>query len=154
MAQDDPRTALVEDGPFKGWMMSNLKGGYVNMIGPYYFKTDEDGRAYAAFQAEERHLNGGGSVHGGCLLSLADTALFIFALKHLEDSHVVTLGLESQFIAPALKGDIIIASGEVLRAGASIIFLRGQLHANERLLLHFTGTLKKIKPRQRQKPEA
>lgn len=145
-------TPKCTQGEFAGWVLSNLTSGFVNMIGPYYYQSDENGSTRVAFKAGAQHLNGGGSVHGGCLLTLADTAMFIFARSQLKDSHCVTLQLDSQFISRALEGDIIIASGEVVKAGASIIFLRGQLHARsngheDRLVLSFSGTLKRIKPR-------
>ena len=137
----------VEDGDFAGWVTSSSMTGFVNHAGPYHFRTLEDGRILMGFKANESHLNGGGSVHGGCLLTLADTAMFMIARPHIKDSHVVTLQLESQFISRALAGDIIIASGEVIKAAASVIFVKGQLTCEDRIILHYNGILKRIKPR-------
>jgi acyl-coenzyme A thioesterase 13 len=138
---------LIKDPDLEGWNQVPLHDGYVNLIGPYYVKTNDLGHTQTAFRAQARHLNGGGSVHGGCLLSLADTALYLIAYPRLEGSHVVTLQLDSQFISPGREGDIIIASGEVIRAGASVVFVKGQLQAQDRVILTFSGILKRIKPK-------
>ena len=47
-------------------------------IGPFCFRVD-DGRARCAFQPRREHLNGGGTIHGGALMSFADFSLFAIA---------------------------------------------------------------------------
>jgi len=136
-----------ENTVFKDWHLSPFKDGYVNMVGPYYFKNDELGQPMSGFKAEARHLNGGGSVHGGCLLSLADTALFVISMSSLKGDGAVTMQLDAKFLSPGRVGDVIIATGKVTRAGASVIFAEGELKSGERILLTFTGILKRIKAR-------
>ena len=99
-----------------------------------------------AFKAEKRHLNGGGSVHGGALLTMADTSLFVFALPHLAEGSAVTVQLDAQFLSPGREGDIIVATGEITRAGKSMIFGRGELSANGKVLMSFTGILARKTP--------
>ena len=67
--------------------------------------------------------------------------LFVFAIPHLGDGGAVTLQLDSQFLAPGREGDIIVASGEITRAGKTMIFGRGQITCGERILMTFSGVL-------------
>ncbi|EGF89702.1 uncharacterized domain 1 domain protein [Asticcacaulis biprosthecium C19] len=140
--------STVTEGPFAGWKRAEPGDTFNGLIGAYYYDTSDPTRVKVGFQAEKRHLNGGGSVHGGCLLTLADTSLFVFAIPHLGDGAAVTLQLDAQFQAPGREGDIIIATGEITRAGQTVIFGRGELRCGDKLLLSFTGILarKKIKP--------
>jgi hypothetical protein len=45
----------------------------------------------------------------------------------------------------AHEGDLIEATGEITRAGGSLIFLRGMLNCGERQLFTFSGTIKRVK---------
>lgn len=85
-------------------------------------------------------------MHGGCLLTLADTSLFIFALPLLKGAGVVTLQLDSQFVSRGRLGDAIYAEGGVVRAGASVIFVRGELKSEDRIILTYSGILKRTSP--------
>lgn len=140
MSADNPKP-VISEGEFAGWQRAEPGDTFNGLIGAYYYDTSDAANVKVAFKAEPRHLNGGGSVHGGCLLTLADTALFVFALPHLGDSGAVTLQLDSQFLSPGREGDIIVATGEITRAGKTMIFGRGQLTCGERILLTFSGVL-------------
>lgn len=126
---------------FAGWQRAEAGDTFNGLIGAYYYDLSDPASAKVAFRAEKRHLNGGGSVHGGCLLTLADTSLFIFAIPHLGDGGAVTLQLDSQFQSPGREGDIIIATGEITRAGKTTIFGRGQLKCGDRIIMSYSGIL-------------
>ena len=126
---------------FSGWQRAEPGDTFNGLIGAYYYDTSDPAKVKVGFKAEKCHLNGGGSVHGGCLLTLADTALFIFALPHLGEGAAVTLQLDAQFQSPGREGDIIVASGEITRAGGTVIFGRGDIYCEDRLLMSFTGIL-------------
>lgn len=136
----------VEDGDFAGWSRDEDRESFSGLVGPYHYKSDEDGHVKVAFKAEKHHLNSNGTVHGGCMLTLADTSLFIFSIPHLKGGGAVTLQLDAQFLSPGREGDIIVASGEITRVGASTIFGRGQLTVGDRIILTFSGVLKRTRP--------
>lgn len=140
---DQPKPLQVEDGDFKGWFLSPFHDDYVNHIGPFYYLPGADGTMQVALKVEQRHLNGGGIMHGGCLLSLADTALYVFALDNLQTSGGVTMQLDAQFLSPGNLGDIVIATGEITRAGQSTIFGRGQIKVGDRMVMTFSGVIKR-----------
>ena len=144
--QSIPRHRPVLEGEFAGW--SYWPGDYFEVhSGPFYFRPDSDGRIRCAFRVTRQHLNGGGTTHGGCLLTFADYSIFAIAEQDLAGARGVTVSLNSEFLGPALEGDLVEATGEVVKAGASLLFIRGVVTANGRPALSFSGVIKKIKPR-------
>ena len=134
-----------EDGEFAGWTKFRNEN-FEEAAGPFYWRRDEE-RVRCAFRAAKKHTNAGRRLHGGALMTLADMALFAVAWEDPEGARGVTVALESQFIDAGWPGELIEATGEVTRAGKSLIFARGQVTAGERLLLTFSGIIKKIRPR-------
>ena len=70
--------------------------------------------------------------------------LFAFASPVLQGPGV-TVSFSCEFLDAAHEGDLIEASGEITRAGGSLIFLRGTLLSGERKLFTFSGTIKRVK---------
>jgi acyl-coenzyme A thioesterase 13 len=143
-----PRVITVEEGEFKGWRRFDTRDTFDNLIGPFFFHKDADGRVRCAFRAERKHMNAGGRMHGGVLMTFADIALFMLAYEAMEGQRGVTVQLDSTFLDGARVGDLVEASGEVTRTGGSLIFVRGQIVCAERLLFTFSGVIKKMRPKE------
>ena len=79
-------------------------------------------------------------------MSFADYCLFAIASPILE-APGVTVSFSCEFLDAAREGELIEATGEVTRAGGSLIFLRGLLKSGERPLFTFSGTIKRVKRR-------
>ena len=97
----------------------------------------------AAFRAQRKHMNAGGVVHGGALMTFADFALFALAHNSENDGYGVTVAFTSEFLSGALEGELIEARGEVMGGGRSITFVRGVITGDGRPVLNFSGTIKK-----------
>ncbi len=139
-----PGGTVVEVGEFAGW--SYWEGDpYETRSGPFFTKREADGSFLSAFRAEDRHMNGGGFMHGGCLLTFADFALFSIATKELDGGHAVTMNLSGDFLDSAQNGQLIEARGEVTRAGGRTIYVRGIITADGKPVLSFTGIIAKIR---------
>jgi acyl-coenzyme A thioesterase PaaI-like protein len=139
----------LTEGPFAGWTTWSQGGDpFETIIGPFYFKTEADGRARCVFEPKPHHLNGGGSIHGGCLMSFADFSLFGIAHNILTGAHAVTLTFSSEFVGAGGLNGLVEARGEIVRDTRSVIFVRGIVTQAERPLLSFSGTLKKIARRE------
>jgi acyl-coenzyme A thioesterase PaaI-like protein len=135
---------LLTEGPFAGWSTWSAGGDpFETAIGPFCFKA-EGGRMRSAFQPRREHLNGGGAIHGGALMSFADFALFSIAHNALRDVRAVTLTCNCEFLSAGDLSAVVEAEGEVLRDTRSLIFVRGMVTQASRPLLAFSGTLKKI----------
>jgi len=80
----------------------------------------EPGRAVVAFQADRRHANPMGTVHGGVLCDVADAAMGIaYAATLDEDETFTTLELKINFLKPVRTGPLV-ATGRVVKGGRSI----------------------------------
>jgi len=135
------KTIEATDGEFKGWTYWPDEPFEAETAGPFYYRKDEIGHV-AAFRAERKHMNGGGVMHGGCLMTFADFALFAIAHDHMGDGYGLTVAFNSEFLDGPKIGELIEARGEVLRAGRSIVFVRGIVTAEGRPCLNFSGTIK------------
>ncbi|KJS38725.1 MAG: thioesterase [Hyphomonas sp. BRH_c22] len=136
----------VTEGEFKGWKTWPEEPFEHDTAGPFYMRTDDQGQV-AAFRAQRKHMNAGGVMHGGCLMTFADYALFAIAHHGMEGVYGLTVAFTSEFLDGALEGELIEARGEVLRQGRSLTFVRGLVTANGRPVLNFSGTIKLRKPK-------
>ena len=135
---------LVKEGEFAGWWRFSTRDTFDEIAGPFYFRRGEDGKARCAFRAQQKHMNAGGRMHGGALMTFADIALFMIAYETMEGQRGVTVQLDSTFLDGARVGDLVEASGEVTRAGRSLVFVRGQIATGDRLLFTFSGVIRKF----------
>src|SRR5512138_496249 len=80
----------VASGEWTGW--SCYPGGdpFEDHAGPFFFRVGKDGRPICAFRAERKHMNGGGFMHGGCVMTFADFALFVIGRDAIAGSATVT----------------------------------------------------------------
>ena len=137
----------ITEGEFASWQIYDTHGTFDTVVGPFYSKPDMDGRMRCAFRAEPKHMNFGDRMHGGCLMTFADIAMFQIAYQEMEGASGVTAQMDSAFIDAGYVGDLVEATGEVVRAGKSLIFVRGQIHAADRVLMTFSGVIRKFQLR-------
>ena len=141
----------VQGGEFDGWMSWLGVDAFEDQSGPFYFREEADGAVRCAFRAEAKHMNGGGFMHGGCMLTFADFCLF--ALSHPvrqragDHGPSVTISLNGEFAGAAKLGDLVEATGEVVHRGGSLIFVRGLVSTGGRAMLNFSGVIKNVKRR-------
>ncbi|QLC21702.1 PaaI family thioesterase [Parasphingopyxis sp. CP4] len=134
----------IIEGEWAGW--STWPGdSFEQSSGPFYERIGDDGRPVAAFRAEDRHMNGAGFMHGGCLMTFADSAIFTIAHEAMGDSHGVTLSLTGDFLDPVSEGQFLEARGEVVRAGGKTIFIQGLITADGKPALRFNAIIRKIR---------
>jgi uncharacterized protein (TIGR00369 family) len=143
-AQEPWRPIEITEGEWAGWRIWS-SDPYELLSGPFYCRHEDDGSTVCAFRAEAKQMNGGGAMHGGALMTFADYALFCIAHKELEGVGSVTASLNGEFIDAAREGEIIEARGEVVRAGGSLVFVRGLVSTGGRPLLNFSAIVKKVR---------
>ena len=131
----------IESGEWAGWINWPDEPFEYETTGPFYFRVDDQGPV-AAFRAERKHMNGGGVMHGGCLMTFADFALFAIANKEMDGGFGLTVAFTSEFLDGPKVGEWIEARGEVLRRPVAGL-VRGLVTADGRPCLNFSGTLKK-----------
>ncbi|MEJ1969270.1 MAG: PaaI family thioesterase [Rhizomicrobium sp.] len=85
----------------------------------------EKGARRFGLRVDKRHVNMRGVIHGGMLMTFADAAFGQAAWDACDHAPVVTLNMQSQFLAPAREGDWIEFAPVLTRRTRSLLFLRG-----------------------------
>jgi acyl-CoA thioesterase len=102
-----------------------------------------DGRAVLTMPFYMDYAQGGGLMHGGALVSLADTAV-VMAIKSVIPplSHFATIHLESKFHAPIKQG-MVTAKARVVHWEGRILKGHAEIYDDEgRVAMEFTSTFK------------
>ncbi|MCM0082739.1 PaaI family thioesterase [Geomonas sp. Red32] len=103
----------------------------------------EDGKATLSMPFYQEYCNGAGLMHGGALVSLADTAV-VMAIKSLVEpgSHFATIKMEVSFLHPVKKG-VVTARAEVVSREERIIQgITTVYDDEERGVMEFRSTFK------------
>lgn len=106
----------------------------------------ENGRAVLTMPFLIDYAQGAGLMHGGALVSLADTAV-VMAIKSLlaPETHFATISLESKFLYPVKEG-VITAIAQVGKQEERLLTgLATVYNENNRAVLDFKSTFKVAK---------
>ncbi len=136
--------AAVTAGHWAGWYHWEPVDSFEELAGPFYCKPEGEA-ILCGFLPEAKNCNGGGSIHGGALMTFADYALFMIAGGMETAVHGVTVTMNSEFVDAAQPGRMLLARGEVVRAGGSLVFVRGIISDEDRAVLSFSATIKRFR---------
>ena len=93
----------------------------------------------------EMHMNMGGSIHGGAVMSFIDMSMFAGGLcGGMERAHYVTLHLSTHFLARGQAGSPLDSHVELVKQTRGHAFLQGVVKQNGETCYSFHGTLKKV----------
>ena len=124
------------------------RGSFAAATGRLLFKPNGPGRALTRMFPTEAHVNMGGSLHGGAVMSFIDMSLFAGGLcAGMARGHYVTLDLTTHFLARGMPGSPLEAEVELMRQTRSFAFMQGVVRQNGEPCYSFTGTLKRIRER-------
>jgi uncharacterized protein (TIGR00369 family) len=130
-----------------GWWTWDIDGPerFNAVLGQLLVRKEGEGRGICRMFPHAKHLNLGGVLHGGALMTFVDMALFAGgAMAGVTVAHAVTLDCSVQFLAPAGVGGPIDAEVELLRETKRLAFFRGRLLQNDALVAAFSATLRKM----------
>lgn len=105
-----------------------------------------DGRATLTMPFLIDFAQGGGLMHGGALVSLADTAV-VMAIKSIiaPKTHFATISLETKFLYPVKQG-VVTAKARVVNQSREILQGFATVYNEEkRAVLEFSSTFKMAK---------
>jgi acyl-coenzyme A thioesterase PaaI-like protein len=140
------KLTAVTEGEWAGWNWYPGGDPFEDLAGPFYCRVDDEGRRICAFKAEKKHMNGGMFMHGGCVMTFADFSLFWIAGDAIAGVRSVTATFNGEFVGSCGIGDIVECTGEVVKAGRSMVFLRGIISnasAGGEPMMSFSSVLKK-----------
>ncbi|HET9227687.1 MAG TPA: PaaI family thioesterase [Thermoanaerobaculia bacterium] len=100
----------------------------------------ENGVARIEMEADNRHHNPMGIVHGGVLCDLADAAMGVAFAGALEEGECfVTLQLSASYVRSIREGRLV-ATGRVVQKGRSAGHAEAEVFAAGRLIARFSST--------------
>ena len=138
------KLAPAASAEWAGWYQWTGVDPFEDAVGPFFVKRDEQG-IVTGFRPGPANRNGHGSIHGGCMMTFADFSLFMIAGAGGEEVSGVTVTFNCEFVGVAMPGQLLEARGDVIRAGRSLIFVRGVITADGEAALAFSGTIKRRK---------
>lgn len=132
--------AAAFDPALEGWTTVPDRG-FIDLVGPLWHTRDAEGSAYG-FLAEARHLNRGGIVHGGMLMTFADQAIGFASMEAAPEGRRATIQLDTHFVAAVREGDFVVARSRVVRRTRSVMFMATTLTVGESVVATATGIWK------------
>ncbi len=108
------------------------KNAFVKFLGT---QIDEvrPGYGRTSLQIQEHHTNLAGFVHGGVIMSIADTAVGVACVAF--GKKVVTLNMTTNFINNVQQGDVITAQATTISNGNRVIVMDCVVKNSQDLLL-------------------
>lgn len=122
---------------------------FIGLVGPLWSRPPDEASAGAPDEvrrygllAERRHLNRGGIVHGGMVMTFADHALGLAAFAANGGRRQVTVHLDTHFISGVKEGEFVEARCRVLRRTTALLFMAAELGVGDRVVATATGVWK------------
>jgi uncharacterized protein (TIGR00369 family) len=125
-----------------GWQEAESSAFFQNN-GPV-LRRPKSGRWRYALPGNNRHLNIAGRVHGGMVMAFADYVLGMAAYESLGMLPSITVSLNVNLTGAARIGDLIEGEAEVVRHAREIVFMRGHLVSNAKIIATAEGVWKLI----------
>lgn len=109
-----------------GWRIVQADG-FVAHIGPLLCANAGGERKVFALQTTDLHSNHIGLVHGGVLTSLLDQAIAIVAWNAADRQPVVTIQMDTRFLAAVRAGELLEVRPRIRHATRSLMFVDADL---------------------------
>ena len=119
--------------------------GFRELVGTELVEAEE-GHAVVELRAEDRHLNPGGTVHGGVVSTLIDVAM-AEALRPMTDEgeRPVTIEIKVNYLEPGEPGTLV-CNAKVRKGGGRITITEAEVSQREsgEVLALATGTYTRV----------
>jgi uncharacterized protein (TIGR00369 family) len=113
--------------------------GFAQRLGAEVERAD-DGSARISFEAREEHLNPAGTLHGGVLATLVDTAMGTAVRSTIEDGDVpATSQLTVTYLRPGRPGTVEVTA-RVRTRGEHLTVCEADVEQDGRSLAHAVAT--------------
>ena len=131
---------LADSKPPEGFepIVSHSPFGSAN--GPVFEKRTQDGWV-RGFRVLPHHINAGGSVHGGMLMTFADILLAIAVMEKITPP-MVTVRMTTDFIGRAVLGDWVEGTAVAVSPVDGTIAGQGEITAPAGVVASFQGIFK------------
>lgn len=139
-APADLSDACLPDAVPAGWTLRPTKA-FATHVGPFYSPPDGDALG-CGFIAGPKHGNKRGVVHGGMIMTAFDVALGNASWTASSGKPCATVQLNTSFVGAVKMGDFVFVRAEIVKATRSMIFLRGTMLVDDRVVAVADGVWK------------
>ena len=112
--------------------------GFLPLVGVGTPEAD-DGTAHLVLEADERHLNVAGAVHGGLLATLVDAAMGAAVRSLTDDEGAATSQLTVTYLRPGTTGRLEVTA-RVSKQGDSLTMCEAEVEQDGKALVHALAT--------------
>jgi uncharacterized protein (TIGR00369 family) len=98
-----------------------------------------DGRATLTVEADERHLNEAGTVHGGMLATLVDATMGAAIRSAVEADTPATSQLTLTYLRPGKSGPLLVTA-RVRKRGDNLTVCEADIEQDGKALVHALAT--------------
>ena len=144
MSPDSPALAVPPD--FKPLAFG---GGFNDLTARIYRRTAPDGAVFG-FLAEASHGNINQVIHGGMLMTFADSFMGQ-AVFETAPRRCATISFNVEFVAGIRPPAWIEGRARVIRVTQSLVFMRGEVTSGGQILMTASGIWKMFRARQADK---
>ena len=118
----------------------NEATGFRELVGTELASTGE-GRAVVEVQAEERHLNPGGTVHGGVVYTLVDVSMAEALRTTITegDERPVTIEIKVNYLEPG-KAGTLTSTAQVRKGGKRVTIVEAEVAQDSEVVALAIGT--------------
>jgi len=122
--------------------------GYMGHNGGFQFRRISDLEYEYRATIQDFHLNSGGITHGGFIMTLLDSGLGTAVYRSLGGGkRIATIALDVKFVAASGEGETLIGSARIIRRTQSMVFVRGELRSDNKIIATGDGIWKILAPR-------
>jgi uncharacterized protein (TIGR00369 family) len=118
--------------------VTNSHPGFAALIGADA-PTAEDGEAHLEVEADERHLNPAGAVHGGMLATLVDMTMGAAVRSAGKGEAAATSQLSVTYLRPGKPG-MLVVTATVRKRGESLTVCEADVAQGGKSLVHALAT--------------
>ena len=118
--------------------MTHSDSGFIGLIGASTPDAN-DGKAQLVVEADDRHLNPAGAVHGGLLATLVDTTMGSAVKSAVDDEAPATSQLTLTYLRPGKPGRLEV-SARVGKRGDSLTICEADVRQDDKTLVHALAT--------------
>ena len=121
---------MADDGAFSG--------GFAARLGAHVEAAD-DGTARIAFEVTDEHLNPAGTLHGGVLATLVDTAMGTAVRSATDDDVPATSQLTVTYLRPGKTGPLAVTA-RVRTKGEHLTVCEAEVEQDGKAIGHAVAT--------------
>jgi acyl-coenzyme A thioesterase PaaI-like protein len=145
---DRPSGPDLQGADAEGFYTKTFEGpGFNGIFGRVLCRPEGESIARVRISTGPERANPHGALHGGFLLAFLDQAVFVGPITLGRLPHdAVTLHFSTQFVGPGRADVPLDCVVEIVSETGKLMFLRGQMEQEGKVVLSYQGALRKLSP--------